>query len=107
MKNFFQILVTVTLMQTASSAIALSPQREVVLKLGRMNTILRSGEVSNHASIYLTVYGTSGSHSPTRIVLSEDTGIRCFRVPCPSSRDFTFLINHVEEKNSRTVYQAT
>ena len=44
---------------------------------------------------YLTLNRLDGAVKPTSLTLTEDTGIRCFRAPCPSSKVTDFEITAV------------
>lgn len=71
---------------------------------------LTASEIVEHNDVAtnLTLNKRDGEENFTTFTLTEDTGIRCFTTPCPSSKDTFFKIDRIiTGRSGEPMYEAT
>ena len=110
MTKAFQMMIVFAAL-IAASANATSLRRDVPMQHARMHFVSPDGREIDIAPTDLAMYGQvipgrALKVKPTLLILSEDTGIRCIKAPCPSRKNTSFDITNIRNVNDNTLYTA-
>lgn len=83
------------LMGSSFAHAMVAPNFEKPVMTARLKATGDTATSNELRALALTMNQRRGAEAATSFTLLEDTGIRCFRAPCPSTKNTTFVVTGV------------